>query len=133
MAKHVVDSVDAIPPGTTRCVEVEGRRIAVFNVAGSFYALRDICPHQGAQLSAGKVVGAVTAPQPGCYEYEPGRPLVKCPWHGWEFELGSGQSWWNPERERVRPYPVSVERLPGPYVAETVSVSTEDDYVVIEV
>jgi 3-phenylpropionate/trans-cinnamate dioxygenase ferredoxin subunit len=84
----------------------------------------------------------LSATVPGCYQYDRGRTLVRCPWHGWEFDLATGQSWFDPKRERVRSYPVSIEPgrallappdpRPGPYVAETVRVSVEDDYVVIE-
>jgi nitrite reductase/ring-hydroxylating ferredoxin subunit len=146
MAKYVVGSVASMPPGTQSRVEVEGRGIAVFNDGGSFFALRDICPHQGAHLSAGTVVGAVRSSAPGCFDYDGTRKLVRCPWHGWEYELATGQSWFDPTHNRVRTLPVSVEpgsallepedgsagRRPGPYVAETVPISVEDDYVVVE-
>jgi 3-phenylpropionate/trans-cinnamate dioxygenase ferredoxin subunit len=133
VAKHVVGRVSELPPGTRHRAQVGGRGIAVFNVEGRYYALRDICPHRGAQLSAGTVVGSLTGRFAGDYRYDETRMLVKCPWHGWEFDLATGQSWCEPERERVRPYPVTIERSPGPYVAETVPISVEDDYVVVEV
>jgi 3-phenylpropionate/trans-cinnamate dioxygenase ferredoxin subunit len=133
--------VDELPPGAKRHVDVEGRDIAVFNVGGKFFALRDTCPHRGAPLSAGTIVGSITAREPGCYAYDPQRKFVKCPWHGWEYDLETGQSWFDPLRSRVRPYPVTVEtgdalldeRRPGPYVAETVAITVEGAYVVVEV
>jgi 3-phenylpropionate/trans-cinnamate dioxygenase ferredoxin subunit len=139
-SRHVVGPVADLPPGTRRRIEVNGRGIAIFNDRGTFYALRDVCPHRGARLSDGTVVGSVTASGPGCYETDPARRLVKCPWHGWEFDLSTGQSWCDPEHARVRSYDVTVEQgaalatgepVPGPYVAETVEISVEDDYVVI--
>jgi 3-phenylpropionate/trans-cinnamate dioxygenase ferredoxin subunit len=138
VAKHVVGLVSDIPPGARTQAQVDGRAIAVFNVAGTFYAVRDICPHRGAPLSAGTVVGSLTGECAGDYRYDRARTFVKCPWHGWEFELATGQSFCEPERERVRPYPVRVERgeqlrVEGPYVAETIPISVEDDYVVVEV
>jgi 3-phenylpropionate/trans-cinnamate dioxygenase ferredoxin subunit len=145
MPKHVVARIEEFPPGTRRRLEVRGRGVVVFNVDGRFYALRDICPHRGALLSEGAVVGSLRASEPGCYAYDGGRLMVKCPWHGWEFDLDSGQSWCDPERERVRPYRVSVEAgtllgpeqdagpVPGPYVAETIPVSVDAEYVVVEV
>ena len=150
MSRHVIGPVDALGPGTRQRVEINGRGIVVFNVRGAFYALRDTCPHQGAKLSAGVVVGAVDAQLPGCYDYDPGRPFVKCPWHGWEFELATGQSWCEPERLRVRSYEVSVEpgaaivpteadpespvpgQVRGPYVAETYPATLEGRYVVVD-
>jgi nitrite reductase/ring-hydroxylating ferredoxin subunit len=141
VAKYVVASVDSFPPGSQRRVDIDGRGVAVFNVDGEFRALRDVCPHQGAELSAGAVVRSVTAELPGCYEVDSNRILVRCPWHGWEFDLATGQSWCDPARQRTRAYPVSVEHgeslvpgatVPGPYVAETVTIAVEDDYVVVE-
>jgi 3-phenylpropionate/trans-cinnamate dioxygenase ferredoxin subunit len=141
LAKYVVGSLESMPPGSQHRVEAGGRMIAVFNVDGNFYALRDICPHQGGPLSAGVVVGEVRADRPGCYEFRPGRH-VRCPWHGWEYELESGQSFHDPAHSRVRAYDISVEpgadllngtREPGPYVAETVPITVQGEYVVVEV
>ena len=55
MRRHVVGPVDSIPSGSRVRVEVDGRGIVVFNVREQFYALRDVCPHQGARLSGGSV------------------------------------------------------------------------------
>jgi nitrite reductase/ring-hydroxylating ferredoxin subunit len=137
MARHALAPVDEVPPGTSRSFTVEGRAVAVYNVAGQFYALRDSCPHQGAALSGGTVAGALRASQPGCYDFDPNHRLVRCPWHGWEYDLATGQSYYSPRR-KVRSYPVSVEpgaeltAAEGPYVAETFPISVQDDYVVIE-
>jgi 3-phenylpropionate/trans-cinnamate dioxygenase ferredoxin subunit len=67
-----------------------------------------------------------------------------CPWHGWEFELSTGQSYWNPRSSIARRFPVELEdgdvvaerlaageAVPGPYVAEVYPVSLEDQYVVV--
>ncbi len=142
MAKYVIGPVAALPPGTQQRVTVAGRNVAIWNVGGRFYALRDICPHYGGPLSAGHVVGRISAPRPGCYVYDGGKPLVRCPWHGWEYDLATGQSLFDPVHNRVRAYDVSVEpgseisaatsTQPGPYVAETIPISVEDDYVVVE-
>ncbi len=62
--------------------------------------------------------------------------MLRCPWHGWEFDIRTGQSWCDPQRVRARLYPVAVEPgaevVKGPYVAETFPVSVEQDYVVLE-
>ena len=74
-----------------------------------FFALRDICPHQGAPLSAGKVDGTALPCLPG-QEISYGRlgEILTCPWHGWQFELATGRALIEPERHRVRVYPVRV-------------------------
>jgi 3-phenylpropionate/trans-cinnamate dioxygenase ferredoxin subunit len=61
---------------------------------------------------------------------------VKCPWHGWEFDIRTGKSWCDPARFRVRQYAVSVkvgrELVEGPYMAESFPVRVENNYVVVE-
>ena len=69
MAKHVVAKVDEIPLGERKIVALNGRSIGVFNVQGTFYALRNRCPHQGGPLCEGQLSGFATAEVPGKYEY----------------------------------------------------------------
>ena len=136
MAKHVVGTVDEIPPGERKIVEVAGRSIGVFNVGGEFYALRNTCPHQGGPLCQGRVSGFLMARVPGEYSYTRRGEIVRCPWHGWEFDIKTGQSYCDPERIRTRTYPVEVATgaavVAGPYVAETIPVSVEEKYLVVE-
>jgi 3-phenylpropionate/trans-cinnamate dioxygenase ferredoxin subunit len=129
MADHVVARVQDIPPGARKVVEVAGRSIGVFNVDGRFYALRNRCPHQGGPLCEGFLIGALSSTGPGEYEHRPGDVHVRCPWHGWEFDLRTGASWFDPQRTRVARYDVSVQ--PGP--AETYPVSVRDELVVVQV
>jgi nitrite reductase/ring-hydroxylating ferredoxin subunit len=137
MGKHVVAAVSELPPGSRRLTVVRGRPIAVFNLDGEFFALVNRCPHQGAGLCEGEVTGLVTADGPGRYRLERPGEIIRCPWHGWEFDIRTGQSWCDPARIRTRQYPVEVAQgssvVKGPYVAETLSVMVEEDYVVVEV
>jgi nitrite reductase/ring-hydroxylating ferredoxin subunit len=108
VAKYVVAAAADIPPGGRKIVEVAGRSIGVFNLDGTFYALRNRCPHQGGPLCEGPLWGHLTARVPGEFEYRRGG-IVSCGWHGWEFDIRTGQSWCEPARLRVRAYEVSVE------------------------
>ena len=62
--------------------------------------------------------------------------FLRCPWHGWEFDIRTGQSWCDPQSVRARQFQVTVEPgealVKGPYVAESFAVSVEEDYLVIE-
>jgi nitrite reductase/ring-hydroxylating ferredoxin subunit len=108
MAQHVVATADEIPPGGRKIVKVEGREVGIFNVGGEYVALKNSCPHQGARVCLGKVVGT-TLPS-AVYEYRYGRTgeILRCPWHGWEYDLRSGLALVDPNVRLVR-YPVSVE------------------------
>ena len=137
MARHVVAAAAEVAPGQGKRVEVAGREIALFNVNGEFFAFADRCPHEGAPLSKGKLVGLAEADEPGQYRLSRKNEFLRCPWHGWEFDVRTGQSWCDPTRTRVRTYEAAVassdQLAKGPYVAETFAVTVEQDYVVIEV
>jgi nitrite reductase/ring-hydroxylating ferredoxin subunit len=147
--KYVVAEVEEIPPGRRKIVEVARRSIGVFNIDGEFYALRNQCPHQGAPLCLGKIWGTVTSSVPGEFHYKPNRDIITCPHHGWDFNIRTGQSWCDPERLRASTYKVDVEpgaelveeerqtpdgtgMVKGPYVVETIPVTVEGRYLVVE-
>ena len=111
MAKHVIGTVDEIPPGERKIVEIEGRSVGVFNIGGEFYALRNTCPHQSGPLCQGRLTGFLMARGPGEYSYTRRGEIIRCPWHGWEFDVKTGQSWFDPVQTRVRAYPVTVEAV----------------------
>lgn len=76
MARWVaVAAVEDCLPGEARELVAEGRIVALFNVAGRLHALDGICPHQGGPLGKGRLSGCV----------------VTCPWHGWQFNVETGQ------------------------------------------
>jgi nitrite reductase/ring-hydroxylating ferredoxin subunit len=82
---------DGVAAGDFRCVEVEGKRILVYDVAGVLYATSAVCAHLGGPLDAGLFEGET----------------VTCPWHGWQFDVRTGESVYDPGR-RLATYPVSV-------------------------
>jgi len=132
--RHVVARVGEFPPGTRRIVEVDDLSIGVFNVRGSYHALRNRCPHQGAPLCLGRLKARVTASRAYELVYGPDDELVKCPWHGWEFEVASGRSVFNPHRVRVPAYPVTIEEPePEDPSVPTYPVTIEDGLVVLHV
>ena len=136
MAKHVVAAVGDIPPGTRRLAQVNGRAIVVFNLGGEFFALNNRCPHRGGSLCQGRQTGLVESDGPGNYRYSRPGEIIRCPWHGWEFDVRTGQSFCDPSKISVRSYPVEVAPgqtvVKGPYVAETIPVTVEEQYVVVD-
>ena len=107
MGRHVVARVEEIPPGGRKIVRIEGREVGVFNLDGVFYALKNVCAHQGARVCLGKIVGT-TLPS-DVYEYRYGLEgrILRCPWHEWEYDITTGRSVFDPE-VRVVTYPVEV-------------------------
>jgi nitrite reductase/ring-hydroxylating ferredoxin subunit len=137
-----------IPPGGKLIVIVGDREVGLYNVDGEFFAVLNRCPHLGGPLCEGQDIGLVTARVPGEIELDPSARFITCPWHNWEFDLRTGQSYWNPNAIRARHVPVEVlggsnvssmlqsgalNRIPGPYQAETYEVAVEDEFVVIQI
>jgi nitrite reductase/ring-hydroxylating ferredoxin subunit len=144
MPKYVVAAVDEIQPGQRKIVDVAGRSIGIFNIDGEFFAIRNRCPHAGAPLCEGVLSGFVLSSVPGEYTYIRKGEIIRCPWHQWEFDVKTGQSWFDPAKTRVRSYEAKIESgcslsastgnpwQKGELTAETFSVSVEKHYVVLE-
>jgi Ferredoxin subunits of nitrite reductase and ring-hydroxylating dioxygenases len=89
MSKFVqVAKLSEIPDQSAKCVQVEGRSIALFNLGGQFYAIDDTCTHEGGPLSEGLIHGAE----------------VECPWHGAHFNITTGEVTLDPATEGVAKY-----------------------------
>jgi nitrite reductase/ring-hydroxylating ferredoxin subunit len=149
MAKYVVAKAQDIKDGDHIVVEINGRSVGVFHIDGEFYGLLNRCPHRGGPMCEGMIVSYLESDKPGEVRLDRSRSLLECPWHGWEFDIKTGQSFFDPRGTRLRPYPVNIERgdalaveledeetsgthlVRGPYTAETIPVSVEDDYVVV--
>jgi nitrite reductase/ring-hydroxylating ferredoxin subunit len=143
----VVGPLTDFPDGERRIVQAGARSIGVFRIGERFYGIRNRCPHQGGPLCLGHVLGDAVAEAPGRATVSNDPLRIACPWHGWEYDLESGQSFMGPSHAGVRSYGVGLapggsllaelqegatDLRPGPYVAETFEVRVEDDYVVLE-
>ncbi len=77
MREITIGQVDDIPEGTSKIVTIErNKEVAVFNQEGEFFAVSNVCPHQGGPLGEGFI----------------SNDRISCPLHGWEFDLMTGQS-----------------------------------------
>jgi 3-phenylpropionate/trans-cinnamate dioxygenase ferredoxin subunit len=81
-----------LPPGGKLLAEVDGRPIAVFNVDGSFYAIDDVCTHDGGPLAEGELEGKE----------------IRCPRHGARFDVTTGRALCMPAFEPVATHRVEV-------------------------
>jgi nitrite reductase (NADH) small subunit len=94
MGKFVkVATTCAIAPGEGKLVDAAGKKIALFNVDGTFYAIDETCTHRGGPLSEGMLMGIE----------------VTCPWHGAVFDVRTGSVLGPPAPKGVARYNVRVE------------------------
>ncbi|HEX9780820.1 MAG TPA: Rieske 2Fe-2S domain-containing protein [bacterium] len=77
--------------GEGKVVDVGGRAIALFHCDGQWYATDNTCPHRGGPLGEGSVSGMT----------------VTCPWHGWEFDVSTGQC--TLTDAKINAYPVKID------------------------
>lgn len=102
---------DELAAGELRCVDAGGRSVLVGRThAGELFALRNVCPHHGAPLASAHSLRPTVLPSPAG-EYRPSpSEVIRCPWHGLEFDLETGrQLFGDRSRLRVKAYSVEVE------------------------
>lgn len=87
-----VASTDELTPGSRRVIDVDGVAVAVFNLDGEYFAIKDECPHDGGDLANGELEGEV----------------IICPRHGARFSIKTGAVLGPPAYEDVRAFPVRV-------------------------
>ena len=88
-----VAAVDELLPGNSKVVDVDGAQIAVFNVGGEFFAIEDVCTHDGGELASGVLEG----------------DQVICPRHGARFCVRTGEALSAPAYEATAKLPVRLE------------------------
>ena len=132
--RHAVATLAELTPGTKKIVSVPafGKEIeiGVFNVGGKLVAYRNVCPHAGAPVCAGHVCGTTAPSQVGEYILARQGEILRCPWHGWEFDLLTGEHLVD-EKMKLKSYEVETgnetENL------ESFVVETEDETVFVVV
>ncbi|GBC75781.1 Assimilatory nitrite reductase [NAD(P)H] small subunit [archaeon HR06] len=87
-----VGSVKDIPLNTGKVIDLGDKSIALFNVNGNFYAISNVCLHRGGPLGEGELEGNI----------------VTCPWHGWQYNVITGENVDDPEL-KLETYKVLVE------------------------
>ena len=89
-----VATVDEVPVNGSKIVEIDFVRIALFNLNGEFYAIEDVCTHDGGPLVEGEIVNG----------HE-----VKCPRHGARFDIRTGEALSLPAFEPTAAYEVYIQ------------------------
>lgn len=131
-ARHAVAHIAELPPGTHLIAQVAAfgktLEIGVFNVGGCLVAYRNVCPHAGAPVCVGKVCGTTLPGKVGEYVLAREGEILRCPWHGWEFDLLTGDHLVD-DKMKLRAY--DVETGVPEETLESFAVETEGDTVFV--
>lgn len=109
--RYRICHIEDIPRGEKRSYTIKNLPIVVVHSKqGEFHAIYGRCPHQHAALGDGVLVGETRASQPGeAFHYEREGELLRCPWHGFSFDVTNGTCVAAPERLRVKTYALTVD------------------------
>ncbi|GAC1414181.1 MAG: Rieske (2Fe-2S) protein [Candidatus Velthaea sp.] len=107
--KHRLGKAVDFAPQSCVVREIDGRAVAVWHQDGKFYATRNACPHMGAPLNYGTIEGTMLPSSAKEYSYGMEGHVLRCPWHGYEFSLESGEPLFGTSDQRLITYPVSLE------------------------
>jgi len=109
--KHYICDCAELREGERKLVQVGSRSVGLFNVRGSYHALLNVCPHTGGTLCEGPIGGtnkAVDLKDGYQYVYEREGEILRCAWHGWEFDIATGECLSQAGMNAKR-YPVEIE------------------------
>ena len=104
----VVCKAKELVNGQRKVVTVKHMTIVVLRVDEKLYAFNGMCPHQGAPLEFGSTSGAMQPTEPHHYKYGCHNEIIRCPLHGWAFNMETGHSLFN-EKIKIRKYKVREE------------------------
>lgn len=108
--RHKVASTDELSSDGSRVIaEVEGKEVAVFRIDGEYHASLNYCVHQGGPLCEGELSGEmVVGDDDWEWLYEDDERIVTCPWHGWKFDVTTGENI-KDDKYRIPKYEVEVD------------------------
>jgi nitrite reductase/ring-hydroxylating ferredoxin subunit len=107
--KYLVGPIENFPPGSHPIIDVGGRSIGIYNVDGKIHAIANVCPHALAPICRGAVTGTYLPSGVGEYVFGMEGRVLRCIWHGWEFDVLTGESLFGIDRRRLAIFPAAVE------------------------
>ena len=94
---HFVVPADDLNDGERVLVDIKEQEIAVFNLHGDYHAVANYCVHQGGPVCEGMLAGTLEETTDRELRYVQDEEILACPWHGWEFDIESGESLVDPQ------------------------------------
>jgi 3-phenylpropionate/trans-cinnamate dioxygenase ferredoxin subunit len=116
---HFLCRRDELAPGEMRAFQVGRNELVLCRHGDEFAAVNNVCSHHGARLSEGVLSGTNVLSDVGEYCYGRDGEILRCPRHGYEYDILTGRSLHDPDHQRVKSYPIVVKEdevfaeLPG--------------------
>ncbi len=102
-----VGAIQDFPNGEVSLVIAGRTEIGIINWRGRIHAIGGVCTHQGGPLCRGLLTARLSGANPGEMELDEAAPVIACPWHGWEFDILTGEAIWD-AGSRIRIFPVKI-------------------------
>jgi nitrite reductase/ring-hydroxylating ferredoxin subunit len=115
MAQYKLAPLEKLEGNNRLFIDIKGTEIVVLEHEGEVYAVRNLCPHQYGDVGEGMIERKIVADVPNVGEriqerYEPGKRVIRCPCHGWAFDLDSGDNIADPQNAPgIQTYEATVE------------------------
>ena len=106
--KHFACKTSDVPAGAAKIARIKNLTVGVFKLPDGYYAMLNVCPHKGAAVCEGPVCGTTRHTDQRDFVYERAGEIVRCAWHGWEFDIRSGEFLVD-RKIKARTFPVSVD------------------------
>ena len=106
---YYIGKTDEIPTDKPMIIDINGVSIGVVKKSGKYYAMRNLCPHRLAPLCKGTIDGTMIPSKPKELKFAMEDQVIRCPWHGWEFDLETGHALFGISSRKATVYPVEVK------------------------
>lgn len=106
--KYYVGTVDEIAECQPKIIEIEGISIGIIYTNGNYHAIRNVCPHKQGPICKGDVRGTMLPTNPQEYMYGMEEQVIVCPWHGWEFDLETGEGLFSINDRKLKKYSIEI-------------------------
>lgn len=103
-----IGPIENFPEGSNTILEVGGRSIGVYHSHGELFAVQNLCPHALAPICLESLSGTYLPGEPGEYIYGMDGLVLRCIWHGWEYDVRTGEALFGIDRRRLATFPVMV-------------------------
>ncbi|PEJ57630.1 MULTISPECIES: Rieske 2Fe-2S domain-containing protein [unclassified Bacillus (in: firmicutes)] len=109
--KFAVAKINDMNPGEIKEITVNGKKLLLCCMKDSTYkVLSALCPHEGARMVGARTLeGTTLSPCVGEIEFGRCNEIIRCPWHGYEFDVSTGKTLFESKNMNLKSYEVNID------------------------